>query len=81
MAIVKQSFLSNIIGRKTYDEFKGYAKVIIAIGTCVLSIILLLSLFFHWSFINNLLSLVTGTSLYCLHCCFSIGVGYRGGCG
>ena len=63
MAIVKQSFLSNIIGRKTYDEFKGYAKVIIAIGTCVLSIILLLSLFFHWSFINNLLSLVTGTSL------------------
>lgn len=63
MAIVKQSFLSNIIGRNTYDEFKGYAKVIIAIGTCVLAIILLLSLFFHWSFISNLLSLVTGTSL------------------
>lgn len=63
MAIVKRSFLSNIIGRNTYDEFKCYAKVIIAIGTCVLSIVLLLSLFFHWSFISSLLSLVTGTSL------------------
>ena len=63
MAIVKQSFLSNIIGRNTYDEFKGYAKVIIAIGTCVLAIVLLLSIFFHWSFISSLLSLITGTSL------------------
>ena len=63
MAIVKQSFLSNIIGRNTYNEFKGYAKVIIAIGTCILAIVLLLSLFFHWSFISSLLSLVTGTSL------------------
>lgn len=63
MAIVKQSFLSNIIGRNTYDEFKDLAKVIIAIGTCVLAIVLILSLFFHWSFISSLLSLVTGTSL------------------
>ena len=63
MAIVKQSFLSNIIGRNTYDKFKGYAKVIIAIGTCVLAIVLLLSIFFHWSFISSLLSLITGTSL------------------
>lgn len=63
MAIVKQSFLANIIGRNTYDKFKGYAKVIIAIGTCVLAIVLLLSIFFHWSFISSLLSLITGTSL------------------
>lgn len=63
MAIVKQSFLSNIIGRNTYDKFKGYAKEIIAIGTCVLAIVLLLSIFFHWSFISSLLSLITGTSL------------------
>lgn len=63
MAIIKQSFLSNIIGRNTYNEFKGYAKVIMAIGTCILAIVLLLSLFFHWSFISSLLSLVTGTSL------------------
>lgn len=63
MAIVKQSFLSNIIGRNTYDEFKGYAKKIIAIGTCVLAIIYLLSYFFHWGFISSLLNLVTGTSI------------------
>lgn len=35
MAIVKRSFLSNLIGRNTYDELKGYARKIIAIGTCV----------------------------------------------
>lgn len=63
MALVKQSFLSNIIGRNNYDEFKGYSKVIIAIGTCVLTVILLLSILFHWSFISSLLNLVTGTSL------------------
>lgn len=63
MAIVKQSFLSNLVGRNTYDEFKGYAKIIIAIGTCVLSIIFLLSFFIHWGFIRGLLNLVTGTSL------------------
>lgn len=63
MAIVKQSFLSNIVGRNTYDEFKGYAKKIIAIGTCVLAVIFSLSFFFHWGFISSLLNLVTGTSL------------------
>ena len=60
---VKQSFISNIIGRKTYDEFRDLAKIIIAIGTCVLTILLLLSVFFHWSLISSLLNLVTGTSL------------------
>ena len=40
MAIMKQSFLSNTIGRNTYDGFKSYAKIIIAVGTCVLTIIL-----------------------------------------
>lgn len=60
---MKQSFLSNVVGRNTYDEFKGYAKRIIVIGTCVLVVILLLSLFFHWGFISSLLNLVTGTSL------------------
>lgn len=63
MAKVKQSFLSNLVGRDTYYDFKGYAKIIIAIGTCVLSIIFLLSFFVHWGFIRDLLNLVTGTSL------------------
>lgn len=36
MPIVKQSFLSNILGRKNYDKYKGYAKLVIVIGTCIL---------------------------------------------
>ena len=67
MAKVKQSFISNLlcdyVDRDDYDKFKGYAKKIIAIGTCVLTVILLLSFFFHSSFISSLLNLVTGTSV------------------
>lgn len=63
MAKVKQSFISNIIGKQTYDEFKVYAQIIIPIGTCVLAIIFCLSFFFHWGFISTLLNLITGTSL------------------
>lgn len=63
MSIVKQSFLSNILGRSTYDESKGYAKLVIAIGTCILLLLFILSNFVHWGFVSNLLNLVTGTSL------------------
>lgn len=64
MAIVKQSFLSNIIGRNTYDDFKDYAKRIVIIGTCVLVIVLPFSFFFHTEFINYLLNLAIGGSLF-----------------
>lgn len=63
MAIVKQSFLSNIIGRKTYDEYKSYAMIVLVIGTCVIAVVLLLSFFFHWGIIRSLLNGLTGTSL------------------
>lgn len=63
MAIVRQSFISNLIGRDTYDEFKEKAKIVIAIGTCILAVLLLLTNFFHWGFLSTLLNLVTGTSL------------------
>lgn len=63
MAKVKQSFLSNLLGRNNYNEFKDYAKIIIAIGTCILAIVLPLTLFLHWSFISSLLNWFTGTSL------------------
>ena len=63
MAIVKQSFISNLIGKDNYDAFKRSAKIIIAIGTCVLAILFLLTYFFHWEFLSSLLNLVTGTSL------------------
>lgn len=63
MAKVKQSFISNIVGRDVYCDFKDYAKIVVAIGTCILAIPLLLSQFVHWGFISSLLNLVTGTSL------------------
>ena len=63
MAIEKQSFLSNIVGANTYHEYKGYAKTIIAVGSCILTLVLLLSFFFHWGFISSILNLVTGTSI------------------
>lgn len=63
MEIRKQSFLSNIVGKETYDEYKAYARLIVALGTCVLVLLFLLSLFFHWKFVSNILELVTGTSL------------------
>ena len=48
MSTVKQSFLSNIIGRDTYNYIKSHAKAIIVPGSCILAIILSLSLCFHW---------------------------------
>ena len=63
MAIVKQSFISNLIGQDNYNGFKEIAKIIIAIGTCALAILFLLTYFFHWGFLSTLLNLVTGTSL------------------
>jgi hypothetical protein len=63
MAIVKQSFISNLIGKDNYDGLKKNAKIIIALGTCILAILFLLTYFFHLEFLSSLLNLVTGTSL------------------
>ena len=63
MAIIKQSFISNLIGRDNYDNLKKLSKIVIAIGTCVLAILLLLTNYFHQGFLSTLLNLVTGTSL------------------
>lgn len=63
MPIVKQSFISNIIGYNNYEEFVGYAKIIIAVGTCMLIVVGGLSYYFHSSIINRFLQLLSGTSL------------------
>lgn len=63
MAIVRQSFISNLIGKDIYDNFKDQAKIIIYIGSCILAILLLLTSFFYWGFLSTLLNYVTGTSL------------------
>lgn len=61
--IVKKSFISNIIGRNTYDMLKDYSKMILVFGTCVIAVLFGLSFICHLSFVNYLFSLVTGTSI------------------
>ena len=63
MPIVKQSFISNLIGTKTYDTFREYAKPIVGIGVCIWVVLYTLSFFFHSGIISYLVSLTNGTSL------------------
>lgn len=63
MAMFKQSFISNLLGKDKYDGLKSKAKIIVAIGTCILAILFLFTYFFHWGLLSTLLNLVTGTSL------------------
>ena len=63
MAIVKQSFLSNLIGENSYEEYSSLAMKIVGIGGLVLITLFTLSHFFHSGIINYLLKLTTGTSL------------------
>lgn len=71
MAVIKQSFLSNLLrslfdedmGTDIYNWFKGYARIIVAIGTCILCILIGLSTICHFSFLSDLVVGVTGTSI------------------
>lgn len=63
MAIVKQSFISNILGRNTYNEIKYYSKKVLVFGTVILCLLFTLSLICHYGFICDLLSMVSGTSI------------------
>lgn len=58
-----QSFLSNLIGWNTYDEFKSYAPKIVLVYSCVLLVLFLLTLCCHWSWVSSLFSIATGYSL------------------
>jgi predicted secreted protein len=67
MAVIKQSFLSNLLSclfGDIYDDLlKPYARIIVAIGTCILCILIGLSTICHFTFISILINLVTGTSI------------------
>ena len=63
MASVKQSYISNLIGKNSYEEFRRMSGNIVVIGGLVLIIVFILSHFFHSGIINYLLQLTTGTSL------------------
>mgnify|MGYP006916115585 CR=1 FL=1 len=63
MQKVKQSFLSNLVGSKSYDGFLEYAKPVVLIGSCVLIVLYTLSSFFHWEILSRLIDLTNGLSL------------------
>jgi len=63
MPIVKQSFISNLMGLDVYERYSGYAKVIVAVGTYLLILFIGQSFFFHSGLISWFLQLLTGTSL------------------
>ena len=63
MEKVKQSYLSNLIGEKNYEEYSSIAIKIVGIGASVLIILFTLSYFFHSGIINYMLNFTTGTSL------------------
>ena len=59
----KKSFISNFLGRQTYDWFKELAVSIALIGTVVLGALYVLSLFLHSIFVSYLINLTNGYSL------------------
>lgn len=61
--IRRQSFISNLFGHNTYDEFKSAALLVSLIGTGILIVLYILSNFFHAGIINYLIKLTNGTSL------------------
>ena len=63
MSETKLSFLSKLIGKNTYATLKRYAKIIVAVGTCILVVLFILSLFVHASFLSRFIDIVTGTSI------------------
>ena len=56
MRITKETFLSNLIGQRTYDDLNSYAKFIVPKGTLILLVLWGLSLLVHWGFISSLLN-------------------------
>lgn len=59
----RQSFISNLIGKETYEKNKSIAKAVVLIGSGILLLLYVLSYFFHTGIISYLLDLTNGTSL------------------
>ena len=63
MAKLRKSYLSNLLGNYTYEEFKEYSKYIVSIGSGIIVFLLALSHFFHYGLLSYLLNLTLGFSL------------------
>lgn len=64
MATIKQSFLSKLLGRNTYNYFKKISKIIVLAYTIILIVLFWMSSFCYWSFFSWIFSIFTGTSLF-----------------
>ena len=60
---IKQSFISNLLGRDTYEFFKEFARPASIIGAVILILLYVLSYYFHSGFLSYLVSLTNGYSL------------------
>lgn len=60
---IKQSFISNLLGSDTYEDFKEFAKPASIIGAVILILLYVLSHYFHSGFLSYLVSLTNGYSL------------------
>ena len=60
---IKQSFISNLLGRDTYEYFKEFARPASIIGAVILILLYVLSHYFHSDFLSYLVSLTNGYSL------------------
>lgn len=57
MSIVKQSFLSNLLGESTYEDFSCFARYIVGLGSFILIVLFILSHFLHSEIILELLKI------------------------
>lgn len=64
MAIIKQSFLSNVIGASIYRELKRFSKLVVTVGALILVVLFGLTLICHYTFVSSLFDITTGTSLF-----------------
>lgn len=63
---MEQSFISNLFGENTYNEFLDHARIILRIGSAFLFVVYLLAFHVHWDFIYGLLNIFTGYSIFFL---------------
>lgn len=63
MTKIKQSFLSKLLGRNTYDFFKKIPKLIVLAYTLILIVLFWISSFCYSSFFSMIFSIFTGSSL------------------
>lgn len=58
------SFFKQVIGKRTYEGFRYFSTKWFLIYVAVLLVTYVLSFFVYWSFVSEILQILTGTSLF-----------------